>query len=71
LSDTKNNIFYGLPAYKSIYTCSDENNIFKDMEIGTIKGHKTYTLTYEVGANKYDKYLPGVQQLVNSFQITK
>ena len=70
-SDTKNNILSGLPTYKSIYTYSDENTIFKDMEIGTIKGDKTYILTYEAGANEYDKYLPIAQQLIDTFQITK
>src|SRR5712691_10565081 len=50
-SDTKNNILSGLPAYKSIYTYSDGNTTFKDMEIGTIKGDKVYILTYEAGAN--------------------
>ncbi|MGB7956627.1 MAG: PsbP-related protein [Candidatus Nitrosopolaris sp.] len=70
-SDIKNIILSGLPAYKSIYTYSDESTIFKDMEIGTIKGDKAYILTYEAGANEYDRYLPTVNGLINSFQITK
>ena len=41
------------------------------MEIGTIKGDKAYILTYEAGANEYDRYLPTVNGLINSFQITK
>jgi hypothetical protein len=41
------------------------------MEIGAIKGDKVYTLTYEAGINEYDKYLPSIQELINSFQITK
>jgi serine/threonine-protein kinase len=68
---TTNNVLAGVHAYKSIYTYSDENTIFKDMEIGVIKGDKAYILTYEGGINEYDKYLPVIQQLINSFQITK
>ena len=66
-----NSVLAGLPAYKSIYTYADQNAIFKDMEIGTIKGDKAYILTYEAGVNEYDKYLPIIQELINSFQITK
>ena len=68
---TTNNVLAGLPAYKSLYTYVDGNTIFKDMEIGAIKGDKVYVLTYEAGMNEYDKYLPIIQELINSFQITK
>lgn len=66
-----NNVLSGLPAYKSIYTYADQNTILKDMEIGAIKGDKAYILTYEAGMNEYEKYLPIIQELINSFQITK
>jgi len=68
---TTNNVLSGLPAYKSIYAYADQNTTFKDMEIGAIKGDKAYILTYEAGMNEYDKYLPIVQGLINSFQLTK
>jgi len=66
-----NSVLAGLPAYKSIYTYVGENTIFKDMEIGAIKGDKAYILTYEAGMNEYDKYLPIIQELINSFQLTE
>jgi hypothetical protein len=66
-----NSVLAGLPAYKSIYTYVGENTIFKDMEIGAINGDKAYILTYEAGMNEYDKYLPIIQELINSFQLTK
>lgn len=68
---TTNNILAGLPAYKSLYTYVDGKTTFKDMEIGAIKGDKAYILTYEGGADEFDKYLPTVQQMINSFKITK
>jgi eukaryotic-like serine/threonine-protein kinase len=66
-----NSVLAGLPAYKSIYTYVGENTIFKDMEIGAIKGDKVYILTYEGAINEYDKYLPIIQELINSFQLAK
>lgn len=68
---TTNNILAGLPAYKSLYTYVDGKTTFKDMEIGAIRGDKAYILTYEGGADEFDKYLSTVQQMINSFQITK
>ena len=68
---TTNNVLSGLPAYKSIYAYADQNTTFKDMEIGAIKGDMAYVLTYEAGMNEYEKYLPIIQELINSFQITK
>ncbi len=71
ISSNTNSVLAGLSAYKSIYTHADENTIFKDLEIGVMKGDKVYILVYEAGLNEYDKYLPTIQQLVNTFQITK
>lgn len=68
---TAGNVLSGLPAYKSVYTFADGNTISKDLEIGTIKGDKAYYLIYDAGINEYDKYLPIIQQMINSFQITK
>ena len=68
---TTNNILAGLPAYKSLYTYVDGKTTFKDMEMGAIKGDKAYIITYEGGTDEFDRYLPTVQQMINSFQITK
>jgi len=70
ISSNTNSVLAGLSAYKSIYTHADENTTFKDLEVGTIKGDKVYILAYEAGLNEYDKYLPTIQQLTNTFQIT-
>ncbi|MFZ0511935.1 MAG: PsbP-related protein [Candidatus Nitrosopolaris sp.] len=69
IGSTTNNTLTGSPAYKSMYTYGTPQNTTKGMEIGAIKGDKVFILTYEAGANEYDKYLPIVQQLIKSFQI--
>jgi hypothetical protein len=65
ISSNINSVLAGLSAYKSIYTYTDENTTFKDLEVGTIKGDKVYILAYEAGLNEYDKYLPTIQQLIH------
>jgi len=71
ISSNTNSVLAGLSTYKLIYTHTDENTTFKDLEVGVMKGAKVYVLVYEAGLNEYDKYLPTIQQLINTFQITK
>jgi eukaryotic-like serine/threonine-protein kinase len=40
-------------------------------QVFTLKDDKAYTITYTAPASRYLSYLPMVQQLINSFQITK
>ena len=69
-SDT-NSVLAGLPAYNFTYTYVDGNVVLKDMELGTIKGSNAYIVTYEAGTNEYNKYLPVLQKVIDSLQITK
>jgi eukaryotic-like serine/threonine-protein kinase len=71
ISSNTNSVLAGLSTYKLIYTHTDENTTLKDLEFGVMKGDKVYILVYEAGSNEYDKYLPTIQQLINTFQITK
>jgi hypothetical protein len=66
-----NSVLAGLPAYNSTYTYVDGTVVLKDMEIGAIKGTNVYIVTYEAGINEYNKYLPVIQKVIDSLQITK
>jgi eukaryotic-like serine/threonine-protein kinase len=66
-----NNHIAGLPAYRIVYTYNDGNNVTKTLETGTIKGDKAYIITYETGMSEYTTFLPIVQKMIDSFQITK
>lgn len=70
-STSKGVVIAGIPAYKTVYTSSDGNTILQTMEIGMIKGDKVYVLTYEAPVQEYSKYLPIIQKMIDSFQITK
>jgi hypothetical protein len=70
LGSTTNNTLAGIPAYKSIYSYAGNSQPIEGMEVGAIKGDKVYIFTYEAGPNEYSVYLPTVQNMINSFQIT-
>jgi hypothetical protein len=71
VGSSTNDVLAGLPAYNSTYTYVDGNVVLKDMEIGAIKGNNVYIVTYEAGINEYNKYLPDIQKVIDSLQITK
>lgn len=66
-----NNHMSGLPAYRIVYTSNDAHNVTKTLETGAIKGNKVYVLAYEAGISEYNKFLPIIQKMIDSFQITK
>lgn len=75
-----NEILSGHPAYKLVftyaYTSTDPNGNMilgdesKSMEIGTVVGDNLYRLEYEPDLQYYDYYLPAVQRMIGSFEIT-
>ena len=58
------------PAYRLIYTDREDNINYKTMEIGTIIGDKVYYIQYIAEEKKYSNYLPTIQMMINSLQIT-
>ena len=58
------------PAYGLIYTDREDNTIYKTMEIGTIIGDRVYYIEYFAEEKKYSNYLPTIQMMINSLQIT-
>ena len=58
------------PAYRLIYTDRDIDTNYKTMEIGTIIGDRVYYIEYIAEEKKYSNYLPTIQMMINSFQIT-
>jgi hypothetical protein len=70
--DTENTILAGRPGYKIIYTSlSRDDQVIKQMEIGTIIQGQVYYPTYYAEEEKYPKFLPTVQEMINSFEIVR
>ena len=63
----------GLPAYNSTYASSTTtfSSIYhvRSMHIGAIEGDKLFILIYKAIPNEHDKYMPIVQQMIDTFQI--
>jgi hypothetical protein len=69
-SDTNTSIIAGKPAYKLVYTDVEDETNYKTLEIGTIIGDKVYYIEYIAEAEKYSGYLPTIQMMIDSFEIT-
>jgi hypothetical protein len=66
-----NSTLVGKPAYTIIGTYElPSSGLQKIMEIGTIIGDKAYSLQYIADAPKFSGYLPAVQKMIDSLQIT-
>jgi serine/threonine-protein kinase len=63
----------GHPGYKVVYLSMPSNLPFKfqDMLIWTIIGGKVYNISFNAEAAKYPTFLPTIQKMINSFQITR
>ena len=64
----------GLPAYNSTYASSTTTFSSpypeKSIHIGAIEGDKLFILIYKAIPNEYDKYMPIVQQIIDTFQTS-
>jgi hypothetical protein len=58
------------PAYKLVYTGVEEGVDLQAMLILTIKGDKAYIISYIAEPTKFSHYLPNLQKMINSLQIT-
>jgi len=64
----------GLPAYNSTYASFTPtfSSIYPviSMHIGAIEGDKLFILIYKAIPNEYGKYMPIVQQIIDTFQLS-
>jgi hypothetical protein len=61
----------GNPAYKFVYTGIEESVNLQAMIVLTIKGDRAYIISYTAQPAIYSYYLPTIQKMINSFEITK
>lgn len=59
------------PAYLLIYTGLEGENKLQKMQIGTIRNNSLYILTYEAKRDRYPKYQPTIQAMIDSFRFIK
>jgi hypothetical protein len=59
----------GSPAYKLIYSYTDQGQNFKGLETGTIIGNKAYFIQYENSPSKFNSDLPTIQKIIDSLTV--
>lgn len=72
-SSNSNAEFMGKPAYSMVYTSSmedgDDDLTLKTLEVGSTIGNKSYYVSYNAQPQNYEKYLPQVEQIIDSIKI--
>jgi hypothetical protein len=60
------------PAYRIVYTerLQPDNIDLKTLEIGTVLEDRVYIITYHAEAARYDQYLPIIEEMINSIQLS-
>jgi serine/threonine-protein kinase len=56
------------PAHKVVYTNREGKDERKTMQVLSIKEDKVYLITYTAEASRYDRYLPTIQKMIDSFR---
>lgn len=59
----------GSPAYKVIYTVTQQDNAVKQLQIYSIYNNRGYILTYTATPETYAKYLSLVEIMADSFAV--
>jgi hypothetical protein len=60
------------PAYRIVYTerLQPEDIDLKTLEIGTMIGDKVYVVMYHAETARYDQYLPIIEEMINSLELS-
>jgi hypothetical protein len=61
----------GQPAMIRVFDVKQPTSLVTIAQVFTVKDGKAYAITYTAPSSRYSSYLPTVQQIINSFQITK
>lgn len=69
-SDTNSSILAGKAAYKLVFTDEEDEIYYKTIDIGTVIEDKVYSIRYPAEKEQYSNYLPVVQKMINSLNIT-
>jgi len=64
--DNTPNAGSNMSAYNLVYTWNNGENNLKSLQTSTIKNDKLFTFTYNAEPEKYNNYLPNMEQVINS-----
>lgn len=70
ISESTSTTLAGKPAYRVVFTATDNNQVErKAMQIWTIIDKKAILITYKAQPDKYSTYLPTIERMISSFQV--
>jgi eukaryotic-like serine/threonine-protein kinase len=69
ITEESEEILAGNKSYRVVYTGINENLRIKNMDIWSLNNFQAYYVSYNAEKDKYDKYLPVVNDMVKSLQI--
>ena len=70
LSESTSTTLAGKPAYKVVFSATDNNQVErKAMQLWTVIGNKAVLITYKAQPDKYSNYLPTIEKMIGSFQV--
>jgi eukaryotic-like serine/threonine-protein kinase len=70
LSESTSTTLGGKPAYKIVFSATDNNQVErKAMQLWTVIGNKAVLITYKAQPDKYSNYLPTIEKMIGSFQV--
>jgi eukaryotic-like serine/threonine-protein kinase len=67
-SESTSTTLAGIPAYRVVFTSTDNQVERKAMQIWTIIDNKAILITYKAQPDKYSTYLPTIERMIGSFQ---
>jgi hypothetical protein len=68
ISESTSTTLAGKPAYRVVFTATDNQVERKAMQIWTIIDNKAILITYKAQPDKYSTYLPTIERMIGSFQ---
>jgi eukaryotic-like serine/threonine-protein kinase len=70
LSESTSTTLAGKPAFKIIFSATDNNQVErKAMQLWTVIGNKAVLITYKAQPDKYSSYLSTIEKMIGSFQV--
>lgn len=59
------------PASQIVFTSKDGDTLLKHMQVSTLEGDRAYIVNYTAEIDKYNRFLPIVQDMVQSLKVFK
>jgi hypothetical protein len=67
----ENTTLSGMPAHKATFTLNYSGNAYQVIHVWTIKNNHVYKISFSTYNETFEKYLPSIRIMLNSFNVTE